>query len=223
MASLLLPHVHAARIGDDLVLLDVRADRYLCVPEGVRSLRPDVTLRRLAPTEQAVTLELERMGLTTAAPADGRLRHTPPDPPPKPTIGLSTSTRSRLSTPELVRLLAAHLDLIGCYLGRPLGPILSAASRAPRRKRKTTGPDEALRLAGVFRDAAIWLPVSSKCLVRSFLLLRFLQRSGCSAQWVLAVRTFPFAAHCWLQVGDVVLDDYPERLAPYQPILVVQG
>ena len=55
----------------------------------------------------------------------------------------------------------------------------------------------------------------------SCVLLRFLQRSGLDARWVFVVRTWPFAAHCWLQLEDTVLDDMVERLAAYEPILAV--
>ena len=80
---------------------------------------------------------------------------------------------------------------------------------------------ETLRLARVFQRVAVWLPMPRKCLVRSFVLLRFLQRSGLNARWVFGVRTWPFAAHCWLQLEDTVLDDLVERLAAYEPILAV--
>ena len=59
--------------------------------------------------------------------------------------------------------------------------------------------------------------------MRSFVLLRFLQRSGGKATWVFGVRTWPFGAHCWLQLGDVALDDDPARLVGYAPILAVGG
>ena len=57
--------------------------------------------------------------------------------------------------------------------------------------------------------------------MRSFVLLRFLQRSGLNARWVIGVRTWPFSAHCWLQIDDTALDDAWERLVVYEPILAV--
>jgi len=47
----------------------------------------------------------------------------------------------------------------------------------------------------------------------------FLQRAGHDAVWVFGVRTWPFLAHGGLQVGDVVLDHWPEHLTLYTPIL----
>ncbi|WP_374571406.1 lasso peptide biosynthesis B2 protein [Phenylobacterium sp. J426] len=64
-------------------------------------------------------------------------------------------------------------------------------------------------------------PLPAKCLVRSFALLCFLRRCGHDAAWCFGVSTWPFAAHCWLQVGEVALDDHPDQLAAYTPIHVV--
>ena len=48
-----------------------------------------------------------------------------------------------------------------------------------------------------------------------------LRRAGQNAAWVFGVRTWPFSAHCWLQIGDAVLDDDPERVSRYTPIMVL--
>ena len=48
-----------------------------------------------------------------------------------------------------------------------------------------------------------------------------LRRHGHDARWVFGVRTWPFRAHCWLQRGEVVLDDDLETLVPLTPILVI--
>jgi hypothetical protein len=39
--------------------------------------------------------------------------------------------------------------------------------------------------------------------------------------WVFGVMTKPFGAHCWIQAGDVVLNDVPENVRRFEPILVV--
>ena len=52
------------------------------------------------------------------------------------------------------------------------------------------------------------------------MLVSYLRRCGLRADWVFAVRLWPFAAHCWVQCGDLCLNDDVERLAPYTPILV---
>jgi hypothetical protein len=72
----------------------------------------------------------------------------------------------------------------------------------------------------VFRRVAPWLPLDGACLFRSGFLLGYLESLGHRVDWVFGVRTWPFRAHCWLQAGDVALDDEAERLIAYHPIMV---
>jgi len=209
----LAPHIHLAALGDDVVLLDVLTDAYLCIPGGVAHLRPDSGGAHVDPPDDDIRRMLAEAGYLTegdAGPARAR-----PDPPRR---SLEARADARPARGEALRLAAATLDLLTCYRGRSLAQILAVAAR---RQPSTSDPLEAVRLAQVFQHFAPWLPLSRKCLVRSFVLLRFLQRSGVAAQWVFGVRTWPFSAHCWIQHGDLVLDDHWERLVVYEPILRV--
>ena len=77
------------------------------------------------------------------------------------------------------------------------------------------------RRVAVFQALMPWAPFPGACLFRSYLLLRFLQRGGDDARWVIGVRTWPFEAHCWLQIDDVALDERCERLVRFQPLLAI--
>lgn len=166
-------------VGEDLVILDLAADRYLCVPGG--------------------------------APLVASAGGTPPprNDGPRPLRQLPSGP-DRLRPPEGLALLLSLADLAVLYPGRGLGGVLGAVAR--RRRDGPADPQAVYRIARAFRRLAVWLPISRKCLVRSFVLARLLQRCGLGCDWVLGVRTWPFAAHCWLQHADVVLDDRPERL-----------
>ncbi len=59
------------------------------------------------------------------------------------------------------------------------------------------------------------------CLFDSLALLNFLRLAGIYPHWVFGVRSSPFAAHCWLQQGNTVLNDTPQRVTAYTPIMVV--
>jgi hypothetical protein len=39
--------------------------------------------------------------------------------------------------------------------------------------------------------------------------------------WVFGVQTRPFAAHCWLQHENIVLNDTVEHVTRYTPIMTV--
>jgi hypothetical protein len=208
--------VHAAVQGEDLVLLDILADAYLCIPGGAAHFE----LRGQDGAVNAVTSQaadaLIGGGLATPDRPVGVRWPRPPDLPrsgpdfagPWPGIGVL----------DAWRLMLCVLDLAIHYRGRSFADILAFARRA--RLRRTTAPPRVNLATCVrrFHAAAVWLPAPGKCLVRSFLLLRFLHRSGHDAQWVIGVRTWSFEAHCWLQSGDEVLDEAPERLLGYRPI-----
>ncbi len=214
MPLALAPHIHLAILGDDAVLLDTAADAYLCVPAGRLLLRPTADGAAVSPTSPHVTRQLAEAGfIDPQAPLEPRRR---PD-LPRCDLG-EPATAEPVSAQDLLRLAAALWDLFWRYRGRALPEILVWARRgAP----KNPDPAEVARLARVFQRAAVWLPMPRKCLVRSFVLLRFLQRSGQDARWVFGVTTWPFSAHCWLQLEDMALDDWAERLVIYEPIMAV--
>jgi hypothetical protein len=104
------------------------------------------------------------------------------------------------------------------YHGRSLAHLLMLARRRPA---APASPEAAARRSALFTRWAPWIPFQGACLYRAFFLLNFLRREGLGAHWVFGVRTWPFGAHCWLQAGDLVLDDDLDRVRRYTPILVV--
>ena len=58
------------------------------------------------------------------------------------------------------------------------------------------------------------------CLKEALALLYHLGERGAAADWVFAVKGAPFAAHCWVQLDDIVLNDSVENVAAYTPIMV---
>jgi hypothetical protein len=98
-----------------------------------------------------------------------------------------------------------------------------------RRRKKLLGPsakpldaERARKLVEAFARYRVFL-FSSKdeCLYDSLALLEFLARYGIYPDWVFGVQTRPFAAHCWVQHGDIVFNDTVEHVIGYTPIMVV--
>lgn len=69
--------------------------------------------------------------------------------------------------------------------------------------------------------APFFFSTHNACLLRSLALLNYLFRSGVSADWVFGVRDTPFAAHCWIEAGPIVLNDEPDHVASYRRILTI--
>lgn len=213
MRLALSPEVHGVLIDDDAVFLDVNANAYFCLP----AIGPHLILAgdRLETAETALAEGLTRAGLARAEdPAQAGAAVLAERPPPP-----ARSARA---------LVAGRTGKGAARHGRALTIATWTAAR-PRAfhallppVRALAGPPSAALLddIAVFRRAAPWLPIDGACLFRSHMLLAYLAALGHRASWVFGVRTWPFRAHCWLQAGDVALDDEAERLIAYHPIMV---
>lgn len=209
------PQVHLARVDDDLVFLDLRRDRYQCLPAPGAAWDADTQILRLAEPELAA--ELVRAGLIRAR--DGAPPRAVAALPPRPLETLVPARAEPVRWGDAREAARAWLEFVLIYRGRSLAGLIAAAARS-----RPSAPGEAATANAVARAFHRWLPYAAlppKCLVRSFLLLRALHRAGCDATWVFGVKTWPFRAHCWLQRDGLVLDDDLEAVRAYAPILAV--
>lgn len=203
------PGVFFAQVQDDIVVLDLNADQYHCLIDAAASIETtdSGTLRA---RDEATALELINAGLATSTP------QVAPRPLPPP-------ARVELDNPAGAPAPAEVLQA---------GAILFAAGLACRGKsildliapdaRRAARPDEtaaAGRIVAAARAALPWIPLEGECLQRSYQLRRLLRRHGILVDWVFGVRTWPFGAHCWLQIGDRVVVDRLERVRRYTPIM----
>ncbi|MFT7773085.1 lasso peptide biosynthesis B2 protein [Roseateles sp.] len=80
-----------------------------------------------------------------------------------------------------------------------------------------------LRLAASWylRMRPLVITSHDKCLHDSLTLVRFLATERLYPQWVVGVRTRPFAAHSWVQSDSLVLNDAHEYVRGFTPILIV--
>jgi Transglutaminase-like superfamily len=79
----------------------------------------------------------------------------------------------------------------------------------------------AIRLITAFKDLRPLYPRPHLCLFDSLALLEFLAGHHGYPRIVFGVIADPFQAHCWLQEGNVLLNDDLERVGKYKPILSV--
>jgi hypothetical protein len=215
----LQPHVHAVSVDEDVVLLDIAADAYLCLPDVGDGLTLLPDLWRVTFRDAELQAELASAGLI--APD---VRAAPP-PRLRPALPTRTAVRAIYPRPQagdLLEGLTSVADLGRHYRNRSFADILRLASPDGSPPATTNAASPTL-LAAVdrFHRWVPYAPVSGKCLLRSFMLRRRLLRQGYNAAWVFGVATWPFKAHCWLQCGDTVLDDAADRVAAYTPIFAL--
>ncbi|MET3528171.1 lasso peptide biosynthesis B2 protein [Phenylobacterium koreense] len=205
---------HAVAIGDDLVILDLGRNLYMCVPGAAKAwLSPDGASPDIAKLFTLAGLDI----------GDAPDERGPYSPPAKPWADVGEDLEAAISWRDLAQAAIATVDLWLNYRGRSLAQLIARIEQGRPRQGRTIDPNAAHALARRFQAWIALAPVSDKCLVRSFMLLRYLQRNRLGGTWVFGVRTWPFRAHCWVQLGPVALDDAHERLIAYTPILAVSA
>lgn len=98
-----------------------------------------------------------------------------------------------------------------------------------RRRRARAGaradhldPEQARRAIALFTSLRpFFFSGKDECLFEAFALGEFLARYAVFPSWVFGVQARPFAAHCWLQHGGIVLNDTVEHVTRYTPIMCI--
>lgn len=76
----------------------------------------------------------------------------------------------------------------------------------------------AVALASQFHRARPFVPIETCCLLDSIAMIHFLARQRVFARLVFGVTGNPFSAHCWVQHGDMVLNDTVGHVMSHMPI-----
>ena len=202
--------VYLCKVYEDVVILDLKADRYLCLLDAGTWLHPEPDGRLIIGPDGAAQ---DLMAANIAAPqSTSCLRRVSKT----PTVELVASYK----TSPIEKLWAAlHiLEATHVFHRKTLEQLVATAIRPPLLRGRRTTSDQAF---GAYKDAVSWVPGEGECLQRAFILKRVLAGRGIHADWVFGVRTWPFGAHCWLQIDDMVVGDTLARVSNYTPIMVV--
>lgn len=230
----LSPHVRACSVDKQVLLLDLRRNRYLGVG-GHQASALSAVVGWPAPAQDSASACDAATTARLAAPLleMGLLTHAAPRSEPAVRIeparrsldlhaalagtrvGLSDALRFVRSTAAAacwLRTRSLHAT-VQALAARRSHRIRATERAAPQRLLATMAQYETLRpLVFTTRD---------KCLFDSLALVHFLAHNGILARWVIGVKTHPFRAHAWVQLDDLVLNDLHEHIARYRPILVV--
>jgi hypothetical protein len=235
---LLQPHVFASIFDDGAVLLDLRSGKYFTLSaQAVCALSNIVVgwphLRESLPfssgdstesTDDLVPALLEKRLLTRDKSCG---KSATPIPVRRPTTSLELSewdTPPSISRTSVCNFLAAA---VAADIATRFFPIRYAVTiarrRADARARRCPLDSATLRLhiASYQRLRPLLFTSRDKCLFDSIALLQFLSFYNVFPTWVFGVRHAPFIAHCWLQLDDAVLNDTPEHVSNYLPIMAV--
>lgn len=138
---------------------------------------------------------------------------------PRPLSSFRDTTLSSASLIDVMSVLIDQQIARRILATRNLGAIATDLGRADRASHKID-VDTCLDVAAAFHRARRYAPAIDQCLVRGLAMKRTLLRRKCDA-WLLIGVAMPFSAHCWVQVGDIVLTDTIDTVLPYSPILAI--
>jgi len=234
----LADHVFVCLNGEHLVLLDLKEDRYWALEaaqtaglgalvDGWPVAGPDGAQSADSPSPEAdAAIEvLKGRGLVTEGIPPGKI--ATPITAIRPMRELVSETETSAG-PRAGNWLTFFTASAFAKLALRTWPFERVIQRVKRRK-ELEGPsaspldaERARKLVEAFARYRVFL-FSSKdeCLYDSLALLEFLARYGIYPDWVFGVQTRPFAAHCWVQHGDIVFNDTVEHVSGYTPIMVV--
>ena len=205
------PGVFMAQVQEDIILLDLNADQYHCLL-GAAAAVEIVEGGALKVRDNTTAIELISAGIATSTPQDSRR------PLPLMACHEVEGVAPAPSLPTVIRAGAVLFAATLAYRGRSIAQLIDENAR-PEPPPQAFDASKTQWVASAARAALPWLPLEGECLQRSFQIRRLLRRHGVHADWMFGVRTWPFGAHCWLQVGDRVVADRLERIRRYTPIM----
>ncbi|HEV7717235.1 MAG TPA: lasso peptide biosynthesis B2 protein [Steroidobacteraceae bacterium] len=242
-------HVYPCVTADHVVLLDLQRDKYVGVDreqmstlaalvkgwprvgaaatgERANALRPQGQAPSPNARADAVLAKMLAAGMLTTDAAAGKDATPIKMPQPEATLlEASLDTQPEVTFGHVVRFLLASA-LTGLALkARSIASVIGAVNARKTRRAANASPVDlsaARGAVGAFiRLRPLLFGAQDACLFDSLALVRFLSAYGLFPTCVIGVQTGPFAAHCWVQDGDVIFNDEPEYVRRFTPILAV--
>lgn len=211
--------------GDHFVFLDLANDRYFELPPSLQ----DVFHAHIE----------DRSGRGAGIDISGLLRHdiltvasaNEPSTPPS-IVGLPRYSAIEQSSsnqkPGIVVLLEVSAIVCWTQFRLKTGKISGIARDLVVLRQRRTPPSHdgldaptlqrVLESADSFRRARPYVPVETCCLLDALSMVSFLSRRRLPSYVVFGITHDPFAAHCWVQVDDIVLNDTVGNVSRHTPI-----
>jgi hypothetical protein len=218
----LRPGISFCAVGDRLIFLDVQHDRYFCL-----SRPAEQSFQRLAHGYDLSTEDHQRVDrLREVALLTGTDDDCLPQacaPPPPVSVSLIEDSPGQTSFYELT-VAFSHLVRVRALLRmRSLEVVLGAIVRAKGAATPQTGSiDRRIRkIATAFRRLNLVASPLDQCLPRSLAVATRCLAVDIVPTVVIGVKLQPFGAHCWIQHGDLLINERIDGVRDFTPILVI--
>lgn len=220
----LRPNLSYCVIDGRAIFLDIDGDRYFRLDDSLEAAFFAYVHAKYV-DKAGIDALIEHAILTPGSTSDNRSHRL--SPPTRSSLELTSGSGPiRMTAILKVFMIVRHTrrqlrtqalkDVLDNLVRYREGSRLNAAS---------SGSHEAriLDFAGLFVRSRLYVPfeTSTSCLLDSVALTTYLAGHDVSANIVFGVTSDPFSAHCWVQCGDLVLNDTVGNAAAYTPIRVI--
>lgn len=214
MTFALKDQLHYAEVAGEMIFLDLVGDRYFTLPDPLKAAFRDWSTGA-GTSNPDLLLQLVRLEVLQAAD-DITIRR----PSRIPIAESALPSGVNIQPLGLPRALLRQYQTMWCMRRFSLIRLLAWATAdvSPR----TRGGQTPLAIAAAFARSNALISLHDNCLMKSAALLRSARLNGHQAQMVLGVQAKPFAAHCWVQWENFVLNDDPDHVRTFTPILSLQ-
>lgn len=229
-------HVFVCLQGEHVVFLDVLNDRYFCL-EAART----ASLGAIVPgwpvagtthlpeiptaddSSPIVALLVERGLLSLDARSGKSATPVCVDPGTSELTADTYQGSNRAGVACITRFTACAVRTSFTLRFRPFARVVERVRlRNQRHTADAFDEDRAHRLIAMFTSLRpFFFTAKDMCLFETLALSEFLAQHDLFPRWVFGVRARPFAAHCWLQHGAILLNDTLDHIGRYTPIMVV--
>jgi hypothetical protein len=215
-------NLHWCESTGRIVFLDVAADRYCCLPSQAKAAFLAVAAGTAGPQDAARLNMLTQRGFLVES-GSLELFQQPAlvDHPSRDFLGYRVPRSSAFA---ILRALAWEHRAAWQLRTRAFSEVIALARRRGLKGCEAPGNSgPTIRSIAAAADAIAFVTRShNRCLVRGLGVHAACRARGIRAKLVLGVIAHPFAAHCWVQLGDVVLVGGYEQARLYTPILVIE-
>jgi hypothetical protein len=238
-------HVYVCRRRRHVILLDLRRDTYLglaaedadslagsivgwTTSEGSQTLSTPIGLSHRQGSEPLIR-QLLGWDMVTQNRHWGKAA-TPANIPLPDTALIDgyPALRADVTFPDLARFAIASWLSFFSFKLKSLERIAADFKSRRETQMRRTARSEPFDLTAARRHVMLFarlrplaFTATNACLFDSLALAEFLARAGLFPNWIFGVTTEPFAAHCWLQHQNVVINDTPSYVCRYTPIMVL--
>lgn len=137
-------------------------------------------------------------------------------------VGYEVGHSVSIGLEHFVRFLRACAWSRRSLRSRTLYSVACEISGAKQQPSQPFDAQRAVDLVCVFRRLRPFaFTAKDQCLFHALALVKFLSYYQVFPTWVIGVRARPWAAHSWVQQGNLLLDSNPEHVCEYTPILTV--